>query len=188
MSDDPDARAPQLSRRHFIGALMTAAALPAAGREGSRRRSAHPMTCDGGPAGAPADAATVSAAAHRFARPIPGIIRSRPPTPGRCVLGLDRGRGHRRAVRSGGGRRRHLRPVGGVFLSQGARPAPARSSLLDNHDDFGGHAKRNEFHHQGRTYLSFGGSMSIETPFPYSHTREEPFGRARRTAHLVPAL
>jgi spermidine dehydrogenase len=45
-----------------------------------------------------------------------------------------------------------------------------RILILDNHDDFGGHAKRNEFEHEGRTYLSFGGSMSIETPFPYSHT------------------
>jgi spermidine dehydrogenase len=42
--------------------------------------------------------------------------------------------------------------------------------ILDNHDDFGGHAKRNEFRHAGRTYLSFGGTMSIETPFPYSFT------------------
>jgi len=42
--------------------------------------------------------------------------------------------------------------------------------ILDNHDDFGGHAKRNEFHVDGRTYLSFGGTMSIETPFPYSFT------------------
>ncbi|WP_395673471.1 NAD(P)-binding protein [Phenylobacterium sp.] len=40
--------------------------------------------------------------------------------------------------------------------------------ILDNHDDFGGHAKRNEFHHNGRMYLSYGGTMSIETPFPYS--------------------
>jgi spermidine dehydrogenase len=46
----------------------------------------------------------------------------------------------------------------------------ARILILDNHDDFGGHAKRNEFRHEGHTYLSFGGSMSIETPFPYSHT------------------
>jgi len=42
--------------------------------------------------------------------------------------------------------------------------------ILDNHDDFGGHAKRNEFRSDGRTYLSFGGTMSIETPFPYSFT------------------
>ncbi len=42
--------------------------------------------------------------------------------------------------------------------------------ILDNHDDFGGHAKRNEFRFAGRTHLSFGGTMSIETPFPYSYT------------------
>jgi spermidine dehydrogenase len=40
--------------------------------------------------------------------------------------------------------------------------------ILDNHDDFGGHAKRNEFHHAGRTILSYGGTMSVESPFPYS--------------------
>ncbi len=45
-----------------------------------------------------------------------------------------------------------------------------RVLILDNHDDFGGHAKRNEFHHDGRTYLAYGGTMSIETPFPYSYT------------------
>lgn len=42
--------------------------------------------------------------------------------------------------------------------------------ILDNHDDFGGHAKRNEFRHDGRMYVSYGGTMSIETPFPYSYT------------------
>ena len=42
--------------------------------------------------------------------------------------------------------------------------------ILDNHDDFGGHAKRNEFHHEGRTILAYGGTMSIESPFPYSFT------------------
>jgi spermidine dehydrogenase len=44
-----------------------------------------------------------------------------------------------------------------------------RILILDNHDDFGGHAKRNEFVHDGRTYLSFGGTMSIATPYPYSY-------------------
>lgn len=42
--------------------------------------------------------------------------------------------------------------------------------ILDNHDDFGGHAKRNEFIHNGRTILAYGGTMSIESPFPYSFT------------------
>src|SRR5262249_12248118 len=45
-----------------------------------------------------------------------------------------------------------------------------RILILDNHDDFGGHAKRNEFHHQGRTFVGFGGTWSIATPFPYSYT------------------
>jgi spermidine dehydrogenase len=40
--------------------------------------------------------------------------------------------------------------------------------ILDNHDDFGGHAKRNEFRVLGRTMLGFGGTFSIESPAPYS--------------------
>ncbi len=48
-----------------------------------------------------------------------------------------------------------------------ARP-DARILLLDNHDDFGGHAKRNEFTHNGRTYIGYGGTQSIDSPAPYS--------------------
>jgi spermidine dehydrogenase len=44
----------------------------------------------------------------------------------------------------------------------------ARILILDNHDDFGGHAKRNEFHINGRMLLANGGTVSIESPFPYS--------------------
>jgi len=44
----------------------------------------------------------------------------------------------------------------------------ARILILDNHDDFGGHAKRNEFHAGGRLLLANGGTVSIESPFPYS--------------------
>jgi len=44
----------------------------------------------------------------------------------------------------------------------------ARILVLDNHDDFGGHAKRNEFHHRERMLLANGGTVSIESPFPYS--------------------
>jgi spermidine dehydrogenase len=50
-----------------------------------------------------------------------------------------------------------------------ARTGPkARILILDNHDDFGGHAKRNEFHIDGRLLLMNGGTMSIESPFDYS--------------------
>ncbi len=40
--------------------------------------------------------------------------------------------------------------------------------ILDNHDDFGGHAKRNEFRPGGHLLLANGGTVSIESPFPYS--------------------
>jgi spermidine dehydrogenase len=43
-----------------------------------------------------------------------------------------------------------------------------RVLILDNHDDFGGHAKRNEFHHNGKTYVGVGGTLGIATPYPYS--------------------
>jgi len=44
----------------------------------------------------------------------------------------------------------------------------ARILILENHDDFGGHAKRNEFDAGGRTILGYGGSWSIDSPGPYS--------------------
>jgi spermidine dehydrogenase len=40
--------------------------------------------------------------------------------------------------------------------------------VLDNHDDFGGHAKRNEFRHDGRIYLVNGGTLNVEAPSQYS--------------------
>jgi spermidine dehydrogenase len=44
----------------------------------------------------------------------------------------------------------------------------ARILILDNHDDFGGHAKRNEYHQAGRMLLGYGGTYAIESPAPYS--------------------
>ena len=44
----------------------------------------------------------------------------------------------------------------------------ARVLILENHDDFGGHAKRNEFRVGPRTMLGYGGTFSIESPAPYS--------------------
>jgi spermidine dehydrogenase len=49
----------------------------------------------------------------------------------------------------------------------------ARILILDNHDDFGGHAKRNEFHAGGRMLLSYGGTQSIDTPGAYSNVAKE---------------
>lgn len=45
--------------------------------------------------------------------------------------------------------------------------------ILDNHDDFGGHAKRNEFQVDGREILTYGGSQSIESPSYYEEVSKK---------------
>src|ERR1022692_4214771 len=46
--------------------------------------------------------------------------------------------------------------------------ASSRVLVLDNNDDFGGHARRNEFRVGERLLLSNGGTQSIESPSEYS--------------------
>jgi spermidine dehydrogenase len=48
----------------------------------------------------------------------------------------------------------------------------SRILILDNHDDFGGHAKRNEFLLGGRVQLLNGGTLEIDSPRPYSATAD----------------
>jgi spermidine dehydrogenase len=55
----------------------------------------------------------------------------------------------------------------------------ARVLILDNHDDFGGHAKRNEFHVGGFFRLGFGGTFSIESPAPYSAVAKDLINELR---------
>jgi len=52
------------------------------------------------------------------------------------------------------------------FLTNAGRSA--RVLILDNHDDFGGHAKRNEFRHNGRLLAINGGTLNIEAPQRYN--------------------
>lgn len=44
----------------------------------------------------------------------------------------------------------------------------ARVLVLDNHDDFGGHAKRNELNYQGKLLAINGGTLEIESPRRYN--------------------
>lgn len=44
----------------------------------------------------------------------------------------------------------------------------ARILILENHDDFGGHARRNEFHLGGKLQLLNAGTLLIDSPTPYS--------------------
>jgi spermidine dehydrogenase len=49
----------------------------------------------------------------------------------------------------------------------------ARILILDNHDDFGGHAKRNEFSIANQTRIGYGGTESIDTPSAYSQVARD---------------
>ncbi|MGD1095504.1 MAG: NAD(P)/FAD-dependent oxidoreductase [Bryobacteraceae bacterium] len=51
------------------------------------------------------------------------------------------------------------------FLKNAGRSA--RVLILDNHDDFGGHAKRNEFRYNGKLMAINGGTLNIEAPQRY---------------------
>jgi spermidine dehydrogenase len=53
------------------------------------------------------------------------------------------------------------------FFHQAAGKS-ARVLILENHDDFGGHAKRNEFQVDNTFMLGYGGTYSIESPAIYS--------------------
>ena len=48
----------------------------------------------------------------------------------------------------------------------------SRILILDNHDDFGGHAKRNEFNLGGRIQLLNGGTLEVDSPHAYSATAD----------------
>ena len=61
--------------------------------------------------------------------------------------------------------------LSGLSAAQFFREAVGPSAsilILDNHDDFGGHAKRNEFVHDGRMLMLNGGTLNIEGPKQYS--------------------
>ncbi len=59
-----------------------------------------------------------------------------------------------------------------AYYYRASRP-DARILILDNHDDFGGHAKRNEFLVNGRRLIGYGGSQTMEAPSAYSATAKD---------------
>jgi len=56
--------------------------------------------------------------------------------------------------------------ISGLAAAWFARERRPRGTILilDNHDDFGGHAKRNEFVVDGRFLLGYGGSEALQSP------------------------
>lgn len=67
-------------------------------------------------------------------------------------------------VIAGGG----ISGLAAAFLYRARHGNDARILVLDNHDDFGGHAKRNEFSVDGQQLIGYGGSQSLEAPSAYS--------------------
>lgn len=55
-----------------------------------------------------------------------------------------------------------------AFLYQQKMGGGKKILILDNHDDFGGHAKRNEFDVDGKLLIGYGGSQTIQNPGQYS--------------------
>ena len=56
-----------------------------------------------------------------------------------------------------------LSGLAAAWFYRRAQPS-ARILVLDNHDDFGGQAKRNEFSLDGRRIIGYGGSQSLQSP------------------------
>jgi spermidine dehydrogenase len=81
----------------------------------------------------------------------------RPPDPG-----IDTGESYDLVVVGGG-----ISGLSAAYFYRAQAARHVRILVLDNHDDFGGHAKRNEFQLGGRTLLLNGGTLEIDSPRPY---------------------
>jgi spermidine dehydrogenase len=82
--------------------------------------------------------------------------------------GIDTGERYDLIVVGGG-----ISGLAAAYFYRRAIGPEARILILDNHDDFGGHAKRNEFNHRGRLLIGYGGTQSIDSPSTYSPAARE---------------
>jgi spermidine dehydrogenase len=145
----------RITRRDFLdGVLMTGAALSVS----APAAEAAPALTPYPPARTGLRGAHVGSfeAIHRLARA--GAGRKLP-------AGLATGESYDLVVVGAG--------ISGLTAAWEYRKARPRASILilDNHDDFGGHAKRNELGAGRRGWrIGHGGSQSISSPLPYSAT------------------
>ncbi len=57
-----------------------------------------------------------------------------------------------------------LAGLAAAYVYHREKKGRCRILIIDNHDDFGGHARRNTFHHQGTTLIAQGGTFALEDP------------------------
>jgi len=81
---------------------------------------------------------------------------------GASFSGSDTGERYDLVVVGGG-----LSGLSAAHFYRQAKGENCRILILDNHDDFGGHAKRNEFEIDGKMIIGYGGTMSLEAPGGY---------------------
>ena len=152
--DDADlGMSTSITRRDFLsGVLVTGAAL-AAGPVGAETADYYPPALTGLRGSHPGS----FEAAHALARERTQFATDAAPIDGEYDL-----------VVVGAG----ISGLAAAFFFREKNPR-ARILLLDNHDDFGGHAKRNEFDAPGRTLIGYGGSQSIDGPAHYSRVAKD---------------
>ena len=138
--------APEISRRDFLNGVALSVAAGLAPRELFAARR-YPPALTGMRGNHPGS----FEAAHQLA-----WNQARPPRPAEQTDATYD------LVIIGGG----LSGLAAAFLYQ--QRHGGRVLVLDNHDDFGGHAKRNEFSVGGQRLIGYGGSQSIDSPATYS--------------------
>jgi len=139
-----------ITRRDFIGGVaVTATGLGLTGRIAADNYQAYPPARTGMRGSHPGSFNVMHELAFNGMSPSSNLLSDK--TPYDLVV-------------VGGG----LSGLSAAYFYRVAKPN-ARILILDNHDDFGGHAKRNEFTYQGKTYIGFGGSQTLEDPGQFSN-------------------
>ena len=180
-AQDGQAQQPSQTRRDLLQGLALAAAAPgllgAARADAAAAGAADPVGADASAspmAGAPVDAAgQASGYAFDAAYP-PARTGLRGTHPGAFEAAHALRDGQPLPPVQDSGEQYDLVVVGAgisglsaAFFYRQHHPQ-ARVLILDPHDDFGGHAKRNEFVLDGQLHVMNGGTYSIESPRPYS--------------------
>ncbi|MEZ0241739.1 MAG: NAD(P)-binding protein [Sphingomonas sp.] len=144
-----------IPRRDFLqGATMGAAAIAAAGFGIAGNAAAAPGDEDYPPArtGMRGSHPGSFEAAHALRDGIPPNLAD----------ATDPGDGVYDLIVVGGG----ISGLSAAYFYRSAHP-DAKILIIENHDDFGGHAKRNEVTIEGRQLILNGGTQLIESPTPY---------------------
>jgi len=82
---------------------------------------------------------------------------------GRLINGKDTGEDYDLVIVGGG-----ISGLAAAWFYRKSAGVDAKILIIENHDDFGGHAKRNEFTFEGRGIIVNGGTLNVEQPSNYS--------------------